>query len=66
MYFSSVKILSPVVIEFVEYALKQSMAPIGVATYKLSSNLPENMKAMLPDPAVIAARLAVFEDNLEF
>lgn len=48
----------------VEYALKQSSAPIGVATYKLSSNLPENMKSLLPEPEVIAARLAVFKDEM--
>lgn len=51
---------------YVEYALKQSTAPIGVATYRLSSDLPEDMKSMLPDPDVIVARLAVFEDNLGF
>ncbi len=47
---------------YVEYALKQSSAPIGVATYKLSNDLPESMKSLLPDPDVIAARLAVFEE----
>lgn len=50
---------------YVEYALKQSLAPIGVATYSLSSNLPENMKSMLPSPDVIAERLAIFSDNSE-
>jgi len=49
---------------YVEYALKQSAAPIGVATYKLSSDLPENMKSLLPDPDAVAARLAVFENEL--
>ena len=48
---------------YVEYALRQSTAPIGVATYKLSSKLPENIKSMLPAPDVIAARLAVFENE---
>jgi Uncharacterized conserved protein len=46
---------------FVEYALKQSNAPIGVATYQLSNSLPENMKEMLPEPEEIARRLKIFE-----
>lgn len=32
----------------VEYALKDNKAPIGVAEYTLSSELPENMKGQLP------------------
>lgn len=47
---------------YVEYALKQSAAPIGVATYKLSNALPDDMKSMLPAPGEIAERLAVFEE----
>ena len=39
---------------YVEYALKQTSAPIGVATYQLRSTLPDNMKAMLPEPEEIA------------
>ena len=35
---------------YVEYALKQTNAPIGVATYQLSNSLPENMKEMLTEP----------------
>ena len=35
---------------YVEYALKNSNSPIGVATYKLRNTLPEDMKAMLPEP----------------
>lgn len=51
----------------VEYALKQSNAPIGVATYKVHSKLPENMKELLPTPKEIAMRLKIFEkeDNIE-
>lgn len=45
----------------VEYALKQSNAPIGVATYRLSSDLPENMRDLLPDPEEIAKRLKIFD-----
>lgn len=47
---------------YVEYALKQTNAPIGVATYQLRSTLPEDMKAMLPEPEEIARRLRIFED----
>lgn len=45
----------------VEYALKQSNAPIGVATYRLSSDLPENMRDLLPDPEEIAKRMKIFD-----
>ena len=48
---------------YVEYALKQSNVPIGVATYKLSNSLPEDMKEMLPDPEVIVKRLKIFEEE---
>ena len=46
---------------FVEYALKQSIAPIGVATYQLSSALPENMRELLPAPEEIVKRLKLFD-----
>jgi hypothetical protein len=45
---------------YVEYALKQTSAPIGVATYQLRTTLPEDMKAMLPEPDEIARRLGIF------
>ena len=48
---------------FVEYALKQTNAPIGVATYQLRNTVPEDMKAMLPDPDEIAKRLKIFEEK---
>ncbi len=47
---------------YVEYALKQSNAPIGVATYQLRNSLPEDMKEMLPEPEEIVKRLRVFEE----
>lgn len=47
---------------FVEYALKQSSAPIGVSTYQLSNSLPENMKELLPAPEEIIKRLKLFEE----
>ncbi len=46
---------------YVEYALKRTNAPIGVATYQLRNTLPENMKALLPEPDEIVRRLKIFE-----
>lgn len=46
----------------VEYALKNSNKPIGVSTYSLSSNLPEDMKNLLPTPEEIIKRLSVLDD----
>ena len=48
---------------YVEYALKQSNVPIGVATYQLSKSLPEGMREMLPEPEEIVRRLRIFEEN---
>jgi len=45
---------------YVEYALKQSGAPIGVATYQLRNTLPEEMKSMIPAPEEIVKRLDIF------
>lgn len=47
---------------YVEYALKQSNVPIGVAIYQLSNSLPEDMKEMLPEPEEIVKRLRIFEE----
>ena len=41
----------------VEYALRNSASPIGVATYSISSELPENYKAMLPASQDIATKV---------
>lgn len=46
---------------YVEYALKKTSAPIGVATYQLRKTLPEDMKTMLPEPEEIVKRLKIFE-----
>jgi predicted nuclease of restriction endonuclease-like (RecB) superfamily len=48
----------------VEYSLKSSKHPIGVATYSLSSILPENLRNMLPDSATIAHKIDLFMANL--
>ncbi len=48
---------------YVEYALRQINAPIGVATYQLRNTLPEEMKAMLPEPEEIIKRLKIFEEE---
>lgn len=42
----------------VEYALKSTNLPIGVATYSLSSTLPEAYRNLLPSEDEIAQRLA--------
>jgi predicted nuclease of restriction endonuclease-like (RecB) superfamily len=47
----------------VEYALKDSNKPIGVATYYLSANLPKELKAFLPSSEEIIKRLAVFDEE---
>ena len=48
---------------YVEYALKRSNVPIGVATYQLSSSLPEDMRELLPEPDEIVRRLRIFEKD---
>ena len=39
----------------VEYTLKSTNVPIGVATYSFYDRLPEDMKSLLPSPEEIAA-----------
>lgn len=48
---------------FVEYALKRTNVPIGVATYQLSNSLPDNMRELLPEPEEIIKRLQIFEED---
>lgn len=48
----------------VEYALKDSHKPIGVATYHLFPNLPAELAAYLPSSEEIAERLALFDYRL--
>ncbi|MBQ9004500.1 MAG: DUF1016 family protein [Eggerthellaceae bacterium] len=51
---------------YVEYALRNSAAPIGVSTYNLSRALPEELRGLLPSPEIIAERLAAFDDGEPF
>jgi predicted nuclease of restriction endonuclease-like (RecB) superfamily len=44
----------------VEYSLKNTNHPIGVATYSLTSTLPENLKQFLPDAQKIAEKVDTF------
>jgi len=39
----------------VEYALKASNKPIGVASYSFHDSLPEELRTLLPSPDEIAA-----------
>ena len=41
----------------VEYALKDTKKPIGIATYKLMERLPRELKKYLPSPEEIIARM---------
>lgn len=45
----------------VEYALKDSNQPIGVATYKITRKLPSDLRKYLPTPEEIAKRLEAFK-----
>ena len=47
----------------VEYALKENNQPIGIATYKLTGSLPNDLKGLLPTPSEISQRLENFLDN---
>jgi len=47
----------------VEYTLKTSNAPIGVATYSTNGNLPDNLRALLPSPDEIAKIVGAFDDD---
>jgi hypothetical protein len=41
----------------VEYALKESNKPIGIAEYQMLKNLPKELKGQLPEPEQIARLL---------
>lgn len=44
----------------VEYALKESNLPIGVATYDIKAKLPDSMTGYLPTPEEISEYLKIF------
>jgi predicted nuclease of restriction endonuclease-like (RecB) superfamily len=44
----------------VEYALKDSSKPIGIATYTISQTLPDNYRKQLPSSKELASRLETF------
>jgi hypothetical protein len=41
----------------VEYALRESNKPIGVATYRIVTVLPSELKGQLPEPEQVAKLL---------
>jgi hypothetical protein len=47
----------------VEYTLRVSNAPIGVATYSIHVSLPENLRSLLPSPDEIAKIVRGFDDE---
>jgi len=47
----------------VEYALKESNKPIGVATYRLVSAVPEELRGQLPSPDQVAKLLEGIEES---
>lgn len=49
----------------VEYALRNAVRPIGVATYTIVPELPELYRAELPSPDEIAERLRVWDAGAE-
>jgi len=49
----------------VKYALKDSNQPIGVATYKLTATLPDNMKNLLPSSEDISNKLEYFFEDIK-
>ncbi|MEM7039699.1 MAG: PDDEXK nuclease domain-containing protein, partial [Bacteroidota bacterium] len=46
----------------VEYTLRHMQSPMGVATYRVHGDLPENYQQYLPSPEEIAERLEIFRE----
>jgi predicted nuclease of restriction endonuclease-like (RecB) superfamily len=46
-----------------EYALRNAVRPIGVATYSIVPQLPEAYRDELPSPEAIAERLRLWDDR---
>ncbi len=49
----------------VEYALKNTSSPIGIANYTLTLKLPKEYKDLLPSPKEIEEKLSGFIDDLK-
>jgi predicted nuclease of restriction endonuclease-like (RecB) superfamily len=49
----------------VEYTLKQTNSPMGVAEYSLSKKLPKELKGLLPSPEEIAKSLSYIEGDMK-
>ena len=49
----------------VEYALRQSAKPIGVATYRVTKQLPKELQGQLPSPEQIEQLLDAVENGTE-
>ena len=47
----------------VEYTLRTSNAPIGVATYSTQGSLPDNLRALLPSPDELARIVGAFDND---
>lgn len=47
-----------------EYSLKSTNLPIGVATYHTASTLPESYKNLLPNAEIISQQLSQFFDSM--
>lgn len=48
----------------IEYALKKTSSPIGVASYTLTETLPKEYKNLLPSPSEIEEKLSGFIDDI--
>ena len=49
----------------VEYALKDSNQPIGIATYSIQENLPEHLKVLLPSAAILEKHFLLLKNLKE-
>ena len=47
----------------VEFALKQTKSPMGVADYSLSKTLPKELKGLLPSPEEIIKSLSYIDGD---
>ena len=47
----------------VEYALRNTRSPVGIADYSLSKTLPKELKGLLPEPNEIIKSLAFIAED---